>query len=324
VSTQTSARGGRKTGNANGKSAMRRPKPLSSRRSGLFGALAAMSACNPFPSQDSSKTPDPHLEYAPDIGAGSDPDNMEVAEAIDLDRYKEMVTTLASDEFEGRGYGESGGVKTIEYIAGKFEEAGLTPGRHGSYRMPFTRARENGANVIGTLLGNDPFLKDSYIVVGGHHDAYGKDDCVYYGANDNATGAAAVIELAFAFAELRSRLKRTLIFITFDGEEQGYYGSEYYVRNPPYPLSATALMMNFDSLGRQGVYVSRTTRRREPCFDSDSDVFDEHDVPIEYWCTPDDEETIHECTDTADLINWQSAASILLHAGASLYEAAQR
>jgi|GEM_PF-251690 len=107
------------------------------------------------------------------------------------------------------------------------------------------------SNIIGILPGADAVLKDEYIVVGGHLDHNGINAAgdIFYGADDNASGAAVVMELARNFAQLENPPKRSMIFILFAGEEQGLLGSEYYVQHPSIPLEKNAVMFNFDCCG---------------------------------------------------------------------------
>ena len=116
-------------------------------------------------------------------------------------------------------------------------------------------------NVIGILPGRDPVLKNEAIVIGAHYDHLGRGGSnslaansteIHHGADDNASGTAAVIELARMFAgkNLGYKNRRTLIFIAFSGEEDGLFGSKYYVNNPVWPLDKTIAMINLDMVGR--------------------------------------------------------------------------
>ena len=116
-------------------------------------------------------------------------------------------------------------------------------------------------NVIGVLYGNDPVLKNEYIVIGAHYDHLGmggpgtksqKPDtvAVHNGADDNASGVAGIIELAQKFAANKNLNKRSIIFIAFTGEEMGILGSKYFVKNPVVPIKDIKAMFNFDMIGR--------------------------------------------------------------------------
>lgn len=116
-------------------------------------------------------------------------------------------------------------------------------------------------NVVGVLEGSDPVLKKENIIIGAHYDHLGRggegsgslapvSGEIHHGADDNASGTAGLIELARVFNAQRPRLKRTIIFIAFGGEEEGLLGSSYYVNNPLTPLPNTVAMFNMDMIGR--------------------------------------------------------------------------
>ena len=110
-------------------------------------------------------------------------------------------------------------------------------------------------NVIGLLPGSD--RADEYIIYTAHWDHFGKDpnlegDQIYNGALDNATGTAALIEIAEAFQKLGSPPQRSILFLAVTAEEQGLLGSDYYATNPIYPLIKTAAVINMDSLNIYG------------------------------------------------------------------------
>lgn len=121
-------------------------------------------------------------------------------------------------------------------------------------------------NVIGILRGSDPALKDSYVLVTAHYDHIGmrpelEGDKIFNGANDDGSGTVSVIELANAFA--RSKPKRSIVFMTFFGEERGLLGSRYYGRNPVFPLKKTVADINLEQVGRsdstEGSQVNRAS-----------------------------------------------------------------
>jgi hypothetical protein len=109
-----------------------------------------------------------------------------------------------------------------------------------------------GENVIGILPGNDPLLKDEFIVIGGHtdHNGVSPNGNAYVGADDNASGAAVVMELVRVFASRKNELKRSVVFIGFGGEEQGLRGSKYFSEHPTIPAEKICLMFNFDMEGQ--------------------------------------------------------------------------
>jgi len=116
-------------------------------------------------------------------------------------------------------------------------------------------------NVVGMIEGNDPVLKDEYIVIGGHYDHLGFGGpgsgsrmpdtvAIHNGADDNASGTAMVIELAGKLAAEKKQLKRSVIFISFSGEEMGLLGSKYFTDHPPVEMKKIKAMFNFDMVGR--------------------------------------------------------------------------
>jgi Zn-dependent M28 family amino/carboxypeptidase len=107
-----------------------------------------------------------------------------------------------------------------------------------------------GRNVIGILPGSDRTLRHEAIVIGAHYDHLGEGpEGTFFGANDNAAGVGAVIELARAVHGLRERPRRTMVFVAFGAEEIGKLGSYHYVERPPVPVKQTVLMINFDMIG---------------------------------------------------------------------------
>lgn len=173
------------------------------------------------------------------------------------DQVKKHVDILASDSLLGRGFGTPQGLKAANYIAGQFKEAGIEP-LDGHYLHPFN-ARKGilnipGNNVIGVVRGNNPDLKDEYIVLGAHYDHLGwkirgGDTVVYNGADDNASGSASIIEIGRNLVERKSELGRTVILVAFDGEESGLLGSKQFLRDSVLPPHQLKLMFSLDMIG---------------------------------------------------------------------------
>lgn len=111
-----------------------------------------------------------------------------------------------------------------------------------------------GTNVLGVIEGIDPDLKKEYVIITAHYDHLGKsDEVIYYGADDNASGTAGVIEIARAFAEARKQgigPKRSVICMLVSGEEKGLLGSKFYTEFPIFPLEKTVVNINIDMIGR--------------------------------------------------------------------------
>jgi Zn-dependent M28 family amino/carboxypeptidase len=114
------------------------------------------------------------------------------------------------------------------------------------------KTKASASNVIGYIEGSD--LKNEYVFLTAHYDHLGKKgNVIYYGADDNGSGTASVLEMARAFAEAKAkgaRPRRTLVFMTVSGEEEGLWGSEYYSDHPVFPLDSTDVDLNTDMIGR--------------------------------------------------------------------------
>lgn len=207
----------------------------------------------PDPDSGEEPTPSPTITPTPTDTPTPTSSINTIDDAVTIileDEIKTSLSLLASPELEGRGTGETGGDKAAEYVAEKFKEYGLTPGFNGIYLQPFSASGRATNNVVGYLEGNDPVLKDQYIVIGAHYDHLGKEgDTIYYGADDNASGTTAVIYAAKAIGKLKHKLRRSAIFIAFSGEELGLLGSSYYVKKPVFPIAKTKYMINLDMIG---------------------------------------------------------------------------
>jgi hypothetical protein len=110
-------------------------------------------------------------------------------------------------------------------------------------------------NVAGVLRGSDPALKDTYVMVTAHYDHLGTVNTptgkvIYNGANDDGSGTVSVIEIAQAFADMKQRPKRSILFMHVFGEERGLLGSRYYGRNPLVPFAKTVADVNLEQMGR--------------------------------------------------------------------------
>lgn len=106
-----------------------------------------------------------------------------------------------------------------------------------------------GFNVIGLIPGSDPELKDEIIIVGGHLDHLGRCWELMPGANDNASAVAVMLGVAEAISRCQVKPGRSVMFLFFGSEEQGVYGSEYYLEHPTWPLEKTVCLLNLDGVG---------------------------------------------------------------------------
>ncbi len=112
-------------------------------------------------------------------------------------------------------------------------------------------------NVVAKLPGSDPKLQDEYVIYAAHWDHFGigpevNGDKIYHGAKDNASGTAALLEIARAYKQLKTPPRRSLLFLSVTGEEQGLLGSRYYAEHPLYPLARTAAVVNMDAINVLG------------------------------------------------------------------------
>ena len=123
-------------------------------------------------------------------------------------------------------------------------------------------------NVIGVLRGSDPVLKDTCVLLTAHYDHIGRltdgpGDRIYNGANDDGSGTVSVIEVANALASLQPHPRRSIVFMTFFGEEEGMIGSHYYARHPAWPIDKTIAQLNLEQVGRtdssEGPQISNAT-----------------------------------------------------------------
>jgi len=121
--------------------------------------------------------------------------------------------------------------------------------------------KKKTANVVALLESDDPLYRNEYVVVGGHYDHLGMGGpgsgsrmpdtlAVHNGADDNASGTAMVMALSDVFSGIRTKLKRSIIFVTFSAEEMGLIGSKYFVSHSPVDLKKIIAMFNFDMVGR--------------------------------------------------------------------------
>lgn len=169
---------------------------------------------------------------------------------------------LSSDLLEGRSTPSRGLDIAAEYIAAQLQRMGLEPLERRSYFQnaigPLSRRAALPAaparNVGAILRGSDARLRNTYVIVSAHYDHVGMaqtgGDRVFNGANDDASGVASVLEVAYALSSLRPRPKRSILFLLFYGEERGLLGSRYYAEHPLVPLSQTVAQLNLEQMGR--------------------------------------------------------------------------
>ncbi len=119
--------------------------------------------------------------------------------------------------------------------------------------------RGQSANVVGLLEGSDPALRSETVILSAHYDHMGvRNGNLYPGANDNASGTVAVMELARIFARQATRPRRSVLFIVFGSEEEGLLGSYYYVAHPLRPLATTRAELNLDMIARDEAHIPQS------------------------------------------------------------------
>ena len=294
------------------------------RRVMLLAGLAAVAACRPG-------------AIAP---GGAAPDSTNIARDVDY---------LASDALAGRLTGTAGNDSAAAYLARRYAALGLTAPTGGYIQRFIAHPPAHAGqlislptqNVAAVVRGRDPVLRDQYVVIGAHFDHLGTStegamdpqaNAVRRGADDNASGTAAVLELARLFA--RSPARRSILFANFSGEEQGLLGSEYFVEHSPVPLANIDAMLNFDMVGRLRndrliVYGVQTAAELPALLDSanavvrlrvfgqgdgvgpsDHSSFYLKNIPVLHFFT-DVHEDYHKASDTPDKINTGGEARVV-------------
>ncbi|MEO7085358.1 MAG: M28 family peptidase [Gemmatimonadaceae bacterium] len=295
-------------------------------RRAVVAALILSSACH------SSTTSSP---------ASAQPDSLAIRRDIDY---------LASMPLGGRLTGTAGNDSAAAFLGRRYASLKLTPAAPNYLQHFVARpATHNGPapslptqNVVAILRGTDPKLAGEYVVIGAHFDHLGlstdgaldPDDhkSVRRGADDNASGTAAVLELARLFAS--SPARRSMIFVNFSGEEEGLLGSAYFVDHMPVPVDSVDAMLNFDMVGRlrddklivYGVATATelpslleaanttthlTIRAQGDGFGpSDHSSFYAKDIPVLHFFT-DLHDDYHRASDTPDKINGAGEARVV-------------
>ncbi|MEZ5989726.1 MAG: M28 family peptidase [Planctomycetota bacterium] len=168
---------------------------------------------------------------------------------IEAATLEKTVRFLASPDFEGRRAGTDKADDAGEWVKEQLQALGCVPGNGDSWYHSFPLpGGAEGRNVIGVLRSGDDV--DEYVLVGAHHDGQGRTgSAIRPSAEDNATGVAAMLEIARWFATHREGLRVNVVFASFDGEELGLLGSRYFVGNQVIPTEKLRFVMVFDMLG---------------------------------------------------------------------------
>lgn len=187
------------------------------------------------------------------------------------EKFLKHDTYLASDKLEGRLAGTKGNNEAAAYIRKYFKKFGLKK-FNDNYYQPFkifikpdiNKMKSDSVstqNVVGFIEGSDEKLKKEYIVIGAHYDHWGwggkgsgskkKDTiAIHNGADDNASGVSALLSILEELHHNKTAPKRSIIFISFSGEEEGLLGSKYFVNHLPVAKDAVKVMINMDMVGR--------------------------------------------------------------------------
>ena len=192
------------------------------------------------------------------------------AQSISEQNIRAELGFLASDAMQGRGSGTVYERIAAEYIGSQFRQFGLEPGGDADsagnksfvQRVPVASAPSGATwNVIGILRGSDPreaIMLSAHLDHLGVNEAVPGDDKIFNGADDDASGSVAVLELARALAAGK-RPRRTIYFVCFGSEERRGAGSQHFIDNPPVPLTQIVTDLQFEMLGRPDPKVSAGT-----------------------------------------------------------------
>ena len=288
-------------------------------------------------------------------------------QSISEQSAKASISFLASDELEGREAGSRGGRVAGEYIVSMLRMMNISP-LGDSYYQPFEACHNQVAqkgkwqvhpdsiaqlkkgvykhlqlnNILAKIEGK---RTDEYVIVGAHYDHLGIDptlagDCIYNGADDNASGVSAVLQLAKAFLASGQQPERTIIFAFWDGEEKGLLGSSYFVQNCSF-INSVKGYLNYDMIGRNsneakpqlmdyfyteanaafGEWLKNDIKKYKlklepiyhpwdkPVGGSDNGSFAKAGVPI-IWYHTNGHPDYHQPSDHASRINWEKVVEI--------------
>jgi len=183
------------------------------------------------------------------------------ASLITKEDLKKHLKRLSSREFEGRRTGENGQKLAANYLENYYKEQDIPPAfeQTGTYLQKIPkdfmrgRAKNDSENVLAFIYGSEK--PDEIVVISAHYDHLGiKEDGTFYpGADDDASGTAALLEIAQSFQNAvieGEGPKRSILFLNLTGEEEGLFGSKYYTSHPVFPLKNTVVDLNIDMVGR--------------------------------------------------------------------------
>jgi hypothetical protein len=222
----------------------------------MIAGVAALGACATAPVAGGSGAVEPSSGGTAEVRAGSA--ETAAAATITAAEMREHVAYLASDALRGRDTPSPGLDSAAAYLAREFARMGLQGGAgDGAFiqRYPLRPRNRMAPNVVAIFPGSDPVLKDEYVVLSAHMDHVGvgrpvRGDSIYNGADDDASGTSALLEIAEAFASLPQRPARSILFLAVSGEEKGLLGSEHFSDHPTVPLQSMVADLNVDMIGR--------------------------------------------------------------------------
>jgi Zn-dependent M28 family amino/carboxypeptidase len=211
--------------------------------------------------------PSPPAAQAPAAASAARTSTSAGTRRVDRAELLADMTTLAADAMQGRAPATPGSARARAFLVSRFRAAGIRPfpgGYTQAFPLPPAPGRSAGAqgtNVLGYIPGTR--TPDRYIVVSAHYDHLGvKNGVVFNGANDNASGAAALVAIGRYYAAHPPA--HSLLIAAFDAEEEGLVGSRAFVKDPPVPRSAIVVDLNPDMIGRdpsRTLYVSGTSQQ---------------------------------------------------------------
>lgn len=344
----------------------------------LLGSTLASTAIVVFNSQNKVEESSPIAEKLPEIVTSPLPAEPEPSGTLDdalasitQKELKKNLYYLASKELEGRMSGKKGNVTAAQFIHKQYESYGLNVMYHkfqieqGVNPGPKNEQGDSTtSNIYAWIEGSDPKLKDQVVVVGAHmdHIGYGPRYSrasnrreVHPGADDNASGTVALMEIAQAFSMLKDKPKRTVVFQSYSAEEMGLIGSRYYCAHPVFPrnkenqqkMKQHVAMINMDMIGYLGrgfhfvgfsegessvdlgriinelngkySFAKKITSRGSG--GSDHASFYNKGVPVAFLCTGL-HDYYHTPDDTADKINYKGVEQVARYAFELAYRVA--
>jgi len=282
----------------------------------------------------------------PDASGSSSSDSSRADPRVEAIRA--IVAELTDPAMDGRGPGSKGLDRAADVVASRFKRAGLRPaGDDGGWFQSFTpdrpmlrdavllpKEKQWGAIPLRNVVGILPGTEEGCVVLGAHYDHLGRDadGQIFPGADDNASGVAALCAVAAELAGEPAR-RRSILFVAFSGEEEGCLGSRWYVAHSRQPLASTIAVLNLDTVGRMDgrrlLVLSSASAAELPQalrgvnlgFDldlaipeksplaSDQIPFLEKGIPgLHFFTGPNAD--YHRRTDTAEKLNYEGAGEV--------------